>query len=304
MTWRPEWNALSARVTGLVEAGKFCIQCFSSGADDPFGALNSEILPRSVEIFGALQDFVTRHKLHLPVGAVETAMSFAERSKSNFGPGPSVDDGPKFALQVAQVRLTALAAIEAELSFQLSDVSAIAKRLSDRAFIHLQRSIVADHVVREQWERAFNCRETECEKLGAIHLLLHGIWAFKVGDSGERTDLVMGDHLANIAEAERAADALVLTEWKIVRPKDDAATKANEAYVQVQRYGASILAGLELASYRYIVLVSEARIDLPDDFESEGVRYCHFNIAVKPEAPSREGRRKGGKRTTPQSTGQ
>jgi hypothetical protein len=29
-----------------------------------------------------------------------------------------------------------------------------------------------------------------CEKLAGVHLLLHGIWAFKVHAAGERTDLV------------------------------------------------------------------------------------------------------------------
>lgn len=293
MTWRPEWNALSARVAGLVEAGKFCLQCFSSGASDPFGALKNEILPRSEDVFSALRDFVTRHQLFLPVGAVKAFTRFVERSSSYFRRESAENAGSDRALNLVQLRLTALAAIEAEISFQLADASAIAKRLSDRAFSHLRRSIVADHIFRVRWQEAFSRGEVECERLGAIHLLLHGIWAFKVGDSGERTDLVMGDRLDNVAEAERAADALVLTEWKIVRPKDVAETKAREAYGQVRRYGASILAGLELADYRYIVLVSKTRIDLPPDFEEDGVRYCHINIAVEPETPSREGRRQG-----------
>jgi hypothetical protein len=232
-----------------------------------------------------------RHQLFLPVGAVETVTRFVERSGPYFRRGAAENAGSDRALNLAQVRLTALAAIEVELSFQLADSSALGKRLSERAFSHLRRSIVADHDFRVRWQEAFGRGEVECERLGAIHLLLHGIWAFKVGDSGERTDLVMGDCLSSIAEAERAADVLVLTEWKVVRSNDVAVTKAREAIAQVQRYCSSILGGIELAHYRYIVLVSKTRVELPPDFDDNGVRYCHINIAVDPETPSQEGRR-------------
>ena len=67
-----------------------------------------------------------------------------------------------------------------------------AKSLVERAFIHLQRTIVVDHDIRKKWKSAFNTGEIACERLGAVHLLSHGIWAFKADALGERTDLILG----------------------------------------------------------------------------------------------------------------
>ena len=55
------------------------------------------------------------------------------------------------------------------------------------------------------------------QEFGGAHLLLHGIWAFKVHTPEERTDLVLQEPIRDYDEVERAAEALVLTEWKIVR---------------------------------------------------------------------------------------
>jgi hypothetical protein len=55
----------------------------------------------------------------------------------------------------------------------------------------------------------------------------------------------------------RAADAMVLTEWKMVREKDDPAVRATAAMEQAKQYTRDTLAGFELSSRRYIVLVSE-----------------------------------------------
>src|SRR5260221_1264020 len=46
---------------------------------------------------------------------------------------------------------------------------------------------------------------------------LHGIWAFKVSATGERTDLVPGEKLEITPQVEAASEALVLTDWKCVR---------------------------------------------------------------------------------------
>jgi hypothetical protein len=49
----------------------------------------------------------------------------------------------------------------------------------ERAFEHLNRSLVVDGDLKGRWLRAFMEREEECEKLGAVHLLQHGVFAFK-----------------------------------------------------------------------------------------------------------------------------
>jgi hypothetical protein len=55
--------------------------------------------------------------------------------------------------------------------------------------------IVVDKNVRAKWQAAWKKsggHETRCEQLGAVHLLSHGIWAFKTSANGA-TDLVYSD---------------------------------------------------------------------------------------------------------------
>ena len=131
---------------------------------------------------------------------------------------------------------------------------------SEFAFAHLQRSIVVDEAFRKKWQDAFAAGETVCEGLGAVHLLSHGIWAFKVNAAGERTDLVYAEPLADFATRHRYADGLVLTEWKKAATAKEAARKFEEAWDQARRYAQGVLAGNELTSHRYAV-VSVRRAD-------------------------------------------
>jgi len=114
-----------------------------------------------------------------------------------------------------------LAAFDTEMSFLLSDVQQHLRSRSERAFAHLQRVIVVDQQFREKWKSALREGEVACEKLGAVHLLLHGIWAFKVDAAGERTHLVFQDPAGDLLAEQHYADALVLTEWKTLAAGDD-----------------------------------------------------------------------------------
>ena len=162
----------------------------------------------------------------------------------------------------------------------LSEASSI------ETFFHLQRSIVADDSFSARWRNAFSAGETACEKLGAVHLLSFGIYAFKAHSVGERTDLVLGDSV-NLSEAERAADALVLTEWKKISGANDLEGKADDAFNQARIYAAGSLAGFELSSRRYLIMVSEKRLAMPPDQSDGAVTYEYRNVAVAPDSPSR-----------------
>jgi hypothetical protein len=116
---------------------------------------------------------------------------------------------------------------------------------------------------------------------------MHGIWAFKVGAEGERTDLVFGEALTDVSAIERSAEALVLTEWKLIRSNSNVERVASDARKQATRYSTGALGGLELADYRFIVLVSKLFIQLPRDHLEDGVLYRHINIAVNPQTPSK-----------------
>ena len=122
----------------------------------------------------------------------------------------------------------------------------------------------------------------QCEQLGMVHLLVRGIWAFKSVAPGERTDLVLGTRLEITPQIESAAEALVLTEWKVVRKASELGTLAD-----AKLYGVGSLAGFELSSRRYLVIVSEDRLDMPSDRAEGGVDYHYKNIAVKPSSPSK-----------------
>jgi hypothetical protein len=147
--------------------------------------------------------------------------------------------------------------------------------------------IVADATVREKWQESFKKGEVACEKLGAVHLLLHGIWAFKVDAIGGRTDLVFQEPAGDLSNAQRYVDGFVLTEWKKANPNDNVGQLFEQARLQARRYSQGALAGSELTSYRFAIVVSHQQIDVPNDFREGLVIYRHINIAVNPRLPSR-----------------
>jgi hypothetical protein len=154
----------------------------------------------------------------------------------------------------------------------------VVRNLVERAFTHLQYSIIADSHVRATWNSAFNEGEAACERLGGTHLLLHGIWAFKTNAPGEPSDLVLGTRLEITPQVERAAEGLVLTEWKVVREPKELTSKAAEAFIQARLYGMGSLAGFELATRRYLVIVSKDRLTMPQSRFEGLVRYQYENV--------------------------
>lgn len=283
MGWQLEWKALSKRIHGLLEAGKFYFAT-GLGGGDPVQAAQRALLPNSQEVFNLLQDFLNRHRHALPAEAISSLERFVTESRVHFSAQADKHTNPVGAVQL---RLTELAAFQAEFEYHLGDFETAMRRRSERAFLHLQRSIVADPEVALRWRKAYASGETACEKLGAAHLLLHGLWAFKANAEGERTDLIMGDRLVDLSEAEASSDALILTEWKLARSHETPESSANQAYRQASRYARGSLAGFELASYRYLVLVSEDQLKKIPDRHDEGSCYRHINIAVKPRVPSK-----------------
>lgn len=161
--------------------------------------------------------------------------------------------------------------------------------MSERAFIHLQRSIAVDEQLRTRWQTAFTTHETACERLGSVHLLLHGIWAFKLNAEKARTDLMFEEPLPPAGKIEKAATGLVLTEWKRCL-KGDGRDEFEEAVRQCKEYSTGPLGGFELRSHRYAVVVSNDRLTEPPDIVEGPTRYRHINIAVNPSTPSKPAR--------------
>ncbi|MBI3129660.1 MAG: hypothetical protein HYZ11_18785 [Candidatus Tectomicrobia bacterium] len=282
MSWRTEWKAISDRIQGLLNAGRFFLETQRVSSSDDYGVADKQLLPQSRDIFQNLDQFRAKYGPTLPNAAVECLNRFVETYRSNFNKPEKNSQG------MIQFRFTALAALSSEFSYKIAESAEIAKRLSERAFLHLQRVIVANSAERERWRAAFEEGELACERLGASHLLLHGIWAFKVNAEGERTDLVFGEPLRDLEEVESSAEALVLIEWKVVRKGSELDGQVARAKEQAERYASGSLGGLELAQYRYIIIVSEKRLLMPTDGHRGGIIYRHVNIAVSPDPPSRK----------------
>lgn len=255
--------------------------------------MKDELLPHAKRIFDSLIQFQDDYGHAITPHALVSLREFTKKCQLHFS-SPNLDNFEKL-----KFFLPAFGSFRSELTYHLSDTQATAKRLTERAFIHLQRSIVVDSSLRERWGQAFResrSAEVTCEQLGALHLLQHGIWAFKVDAKGGRTDLVLGEPLMDTLRVESAAEALVLTEWKVVQDVNKLQSKANEAIAQASKYGSGVLAGFELTEYRYLVMVSEKKLRMPDDFTKEGTRYHHINISVDPDVPSKVARKRTTKR--------
>jgi hypothetical protein len=53
-----------------------------------------------------------------------------------------------------------------------------------------------------------------------------------------------------------------------------------------------VLAGVELTTVRYVVVVSSQHVEEPADMQDGTVIYRHINIAVDPETPSTASRKR------------
>lgn len=267
----------------MLDAGHFYAQMLGKVTSDAIAG--AVALNRSAsDIFSEIKDFINTAG-SIPTAANIRLVRFFNDYCHEFQEPPT--DASRI-IQRVHFALTALRSLQSEIDYLLADTEVVARNLVDRSFLHLQRAIIADPTARKTWKSAFADGGTACERLGAVHLLLHGIWAFKAHGAGERTDLVLSQPLQLTPQIESAAEALVLTEWKLVRAHDKLDTKADEAFRQASLYGIGVLAGFELASRRYLVMVSTDRLDMPSDRVEGNVTYQYKNIATDPKSPSQD----------------
>lgn len=284
MHYIDQWKALSARIRGLAEAVEYDHRFFSKDNTGNWRFLR----PQASEIVDALEGLKATLEHAGPVTAVSALEHVlglspikAIRTESETG-----DVG----VQNVRSCLVALRAFETEMTFLLSDTQQSMRTRSERAFRHLIWQITVDDEVRQKWQTAFKQGETQCEKLGAVHLLWHGIFAFKIDAKGGRSDLVFSEPLDD--QETSYADALVLTEWKKASSASDARAKFVEAKKQADNYARGPLAGNELRGYRYAVVVTQKQVETPPDEPRDSVSYRHINIAVDPDKPSHAARQR------------
>ena len=175
MNWYHEWQALSARIQGLLDAGVFFYSALQHSSADDQSVRKKILLRDAQQIFSSLNDYLQSYRSAFPeraLASLERFLNQKEIKEFNFNPsGAQIRGRVQFAL-------TSLAAFRSEFSYVISDTQAVALRITERAFVHLQRSIMVNDDIRKNWIAAFDIGETKCEKLGALHLLSHGIWAF------------------------------------------------------------------------------------------------------------------------------
>lgn len=288
--WKPEWNAISSRIAGLIEASNFL---FANARTDKRDHLYStEVLIDNCNRTAEAVLNLRRYRTSLLTKANHALTQFERqwrRTAEHFLSLPRPQLAQDF--QSLEARVVLLASIRSELDHLLADQDAIIRSHVNRAFRHLDRTLIVDEEVRRKWLRAFEEGETACEKLGALHLLAHGIWAFKANAIGERTDLILGVPLEIDEGVIGAARGMVLTEWKLVRTKDDPDVKKAEAREQANRYSGGGLAGFELDRERYLVLVGESEFDKPKDEVVDQIAYLVVPLFLTRSSPSVAARR-------------
>jgi hypothetical protein len=276
---REDWEGLAGRIDGLQDAARLYFESLPSVGLDQYGSSSYHLIPAARAVLSDLGAFSESYQHILPSHAKEVIDKFLQVTSDLNSPTVTGIPG-------VQGLMLALSVFRTEFDRLIRDAPTRAKSLIIRAFSHLQRLIVANKSERQIWESAFKEGEPSCEKLGATHLLMHGIWAFKASAAGERTDLVLGNRFYITPEIEASAEALVLTEWKRAPSKNLVTGKIDEALVQMRRYSESILAGFELANDRYIILVSKDFLEGLSNILEGNVTYHCVNIAVSPSVPS------------------
>ncbi len=286
MSYAEEWSAIVARIRSLKEAGSFYAQLVSVNKDDSFG-VGRGLTNQCKSITDEIVSFRDRHVIALPTTATAVVeryvSSSAARSLSERGEGSGQP----------RAGLTALAAFEGEMTYVLSGRQERLRLRSFRAFQHLQQLLAVDEEARKRWKEANKSKrgEDHCERLGAVHLMQHGIFAFKVAGIGAVTDLVFREPV-DVESASLGAEGLVLTEWKVAKP-DNTDKMFEEAKEQAALYAGGVLGGLELRSHRFLVIVTEQRLPravIPSYAEAGGVKYHCVNIAIAPLTPSVQAR--------------
>jgi len=290
VTFAEEWRRIAARIHGFRAACELFASFQSARQGDSNGQAKS-LREQSGKLIGLIDLFGQTHVDQLPPSSLETLRAFVLRAKPFAAEKVSTSDSVLEALKAAALLVVAF---ESELTFLLNDEQQVLRRLSERAFVHLQRQIVADEEVRAKWKKALVAGEVACERFGSVHLLSHGLFPFKIDGLGARTDLMIPDKSIG-AEVAGFAEGLVLTEWKVAKPDTQAEAKFHEAKKQADLYAIGALAGLELSECRYLVVVSEKAVKVPPDLREERWIYRHINIAVDPDTPSITSKKRNGR---------
>lgn len=293
MTWLEQWRNLAVRIDGLIRAGEFLASAINASAtpdispNDNFDCVKDSILPERDAIIAEIKHLGDTYASELPPQASAALQKYVTWDR--------IDSTTAGVIGIQS--LAPLASFRSQFEYLIRDAESEGRSLTELAFVHLRRQLEADEDIQKKWKDAFKKHEPACEKLGAVHLLSHGIWAFKVVASGAATDLVYPDPVEKYAGViKKTARALVLTEWKRVKRSDEIATKAQEARVQAESYSGGVLGDVELKRTRYIVLVCDKDYQTPSDVSVGAVTYRHICLSMSPITPSERAKKQTSRR--------
>ncbi len=173
ITYRTAWKAISARISGLERAAAVHAGFLQVNSQSPYGA-EKDLQVHCSGIWGDVQRFRQDFETALPQVVIGAIDRFAGDG------GMQIQNNAAGDAKRVRTILVKLIAFDAEVSYLLNDSMEQVRSASELAFMHLQRLIVVDADYRQKWERAFQDHETKCEQLGGLHLLWHGILAFRV----------------------------------------------------------------------------------------------------------------------------
>lgn len=277
----PKWAQLSSRYDALLSTNDMFKRLEGEAANNAQATIMLRTAMKlGADMLGLRQSIVVSHPDHGFSG------EYYGRLQTLVEDNMTGVASPKTRASNANELVVLLSYLRADLEAFFHDGQEAIRLRVERAFLHLQWSIASTPSIRDAWKEAFKRGETQCESMGATHLLMHGIYAFKVSSSHARTDLVFNEPV-DTDRATAVADGLVLTEWKKVKNLSKVEQrKVRSAAVQADHYATGVLGGIELRRVRYVVLVSEHLMPLPADEHHENHVVRFINIAVDPESPS------------------
>jgi hypothetical protein len=275
VTWENNWRRLSRRIESWQATAKVFLDAPQPSNNSGRPAAES-IAQEAIDIIDELLRLEMPDRLRQQVSTVERRLGGLLRAP-----------GHEYSVWY---RFVSLASLRVPFDNELGVSEEPRRRLVERAFLHLNRTLTVDEQARARWTKAFR-HETHCEQLGALHLLGHGIYAFKADAGSGRTDLILNEPLA-VTDEVRTAETMVLTEWKRVRSKGEFAGALTDATRQMKRYARVELTGIELHRHRYAVFVSKKPLVVPLPSNEDEVTFHFMNVVIDPDRPSVEARRR------------
>lgn len=298
-----EWNILSKRILGFLKVIEFSYNSFNKNPDGNSTA-NQRIINNGKSIFESLTTFQENYENTLPKNVNDEIRCFLEQEGSYF-------KGEDLSATLKNERVAMFAIIfsllESKISYYMKNNQVYIHKAVEIAFSHLQRMLEVDKEMQEKWSSAKG--EINFEMFGALHLLSHKIYAFKADSKTQKTDLIFQSldertkHEEEIQRLKDSVEGLVLTEWKVVNSQNELENQINIAKNQASIYSTESLSSLELASCRYLIMVSEKHLVIPkrfQEFTENAILYRVVNIVYRPNSPSK--RAKNGSKTKKKKT--